>query len=554
MDWISNVLFDVPAVKAVAVISLICAVGLALGKIRVKGISLGVTFVFFMGLLAGGLGISIDHDMLIYAEDFGLIIFVYVLGLHVGPGFISSFQRGGTLLNLLSIALIIIGTLFALLPTLLGWLPAGEMMGVLCGATTNTPALAAAQQAFSQMGQAPQGLSAALSLAVTYPVGMVGVIVALMLVRLLLRGSRLPKDEAPADEAFIASFTVSNPAVFDKTVMDIVRQADRPFVVSRIWRQQHVILPKDDTRLEQGDRLLVITDPKSVGRLTFLFGSADKTDWNKGDIDWNALDAKLVSERILITKSSINGRHLYSLHLRNRFGVNVSRVKRGDIQLVAKPDLVLRLGDRVTVVGEAESCKKVAAELGNTIRALDEPNMVTIFLGMVLGLVLGYLPIAFPGMPSGLRLGLAGGPIVMGILIGAYGPRLHMATYVTTSANLLIRSLGLATYLACLGLDAGPSFIETVMRPAALTWVGYAALIAILPVVIVAIVAIRCYKRSYATTAGMLCGAMANPIALDYVNTSEKGDQASVAYATVYPLGMFLRVIVAQLLVMFLLA
>lgn len=554
IHWIENVLFDIPAVEAVAVISLICALGLALGKLRVKGISLGVTFVFFIGIIAGGLGITIDHDMLIYAEDFGLILFVYVLGMHVGPGFMSSFHSGGTLLSMLSLGLILLGTGAALLPILLEWTPIGEMMGTLCGATTNTPALAASQQTLSQMGQASQGLSAALSLAVTYPVGMIGVIVALIIVRLLLRKSHVKDEEKKPEEAFIASFLVSNPAVFGKSIVEVVDLSDKPFVISRIWRNDKVILPNGDTRFEQGDRILVITEPKQVQMLTFLFGSVDSTDWNKSNIDWNALDSKLISQRILITKTDINGRHLGALHLRNRFGVNVSRVKRGDIQLVATPDLVLRMGDRVTVVGEKESCKKVADELGNAVRALDEPNMGTIFLGVVLGLILGYIPIAFPGMSQSLRLGLAGGPIIMGILIGAYGPRFHMVAYVTTSANLIMRRLGLSTYLACLGLDAGPQFLETVMRPAALSWIGWSAFIAIVPVVIIALVAVLCFKRSYATTAGMLCGAMANPIALDYVNTTQSGDRASVAYATVYPLCMFLRVIVAQLMVMFLLA
>lgn len=554
IHWIETTLFDIPAVEAVAVISLICALGLALGKIKVKGISLGVTFVFFIGIIAGGLGITIDHDMLIYAEDFGLILFVYVLGMHVGPGFMSSFHSGGKLLSMLSLGLILLGTGAALLPILLDWTPIGEMMGTLCGATTNTPALAAAQQTLSQMGQAPQGLSAALSLAVTYPVGMVGVIVALIIVRLLLRKSHVKDEEQKPEEAFIASFLVSNPAVFDKTIVEVVDLSDKPFVISRIWRNDKVILPNGDTRFEKGDRLLVITEPKQMQMLTFLFGSVDSTDWNKSNIDWNAIDSKLISQRILITKGGINGRHLGSLHLRNRFGVTVSRVKRGDIQLVATPDLVLRMGDRVTVVGEKESCKMVAEELGNAVRALDEPNMGTIFLGVVLGLILGYIPIAFPGMSQSLRLGLAGGPIIMGILIGAYGPRFHMVAYVTTSANLIMRRLGLSTYLACLGLDAGPQFLETVMRPAALSWIGWSALIAIVPVVIIALVAIIGYKRSYATTAGMLCGAMANPIALDYVNSTQSGDRASVAYATVYPLCMFLRVIVAQLMVMFLLA
>lgn len=549
-QWINHVVFDVPAIKAVVVISLCCAIGLALGKLKIRGIGLGVTWVFFVGILLGSLGVTINHDMLIYAEDFGLIIFVYVLGLQVGPGFISSFRSDGTQLSILSLILIVAGTIATLVPIWTGWSPLGEMMGVLCGATTNTPALAAAQQALSQMHHPGDGLDAALSLAVTYPIGMVGVIIALVIVRGYLKKNQQDLPKHDPDEAYIVSFLISNPAIFGKTIMQCAKLADKHFVVSRIWRNDRVILPTGKTLLEEGDRILIITHPKYVDTLTILFGKVDEKDWNKNDIDWNALDTTIVSERILITRSNINGKHLGQLHLRNRFGVNVSRVKRSGIQLVAESDLVLRMGDRVTVVGPPESCRKVAEELGNTIHALDEPNMVTIFIGMVLGLALGYLPIAFPGMSSPLRLGLAGGPIIMGILIGAYGPRFHMVAYVTTSANLLIRSLGLSTYLACLGLDAGPKFIETVIRSAALSWIGYSAFIAIVPVAIMAIIAVKWCKHSYATTAGMLCGAMANPIALDYVNSTENGDQASVAYATVYPLGMFVRVIIAQLIVM----
>ena len=551
ISWLDQMLFNVPAIKAVVVICLVCAAGLALGKLRIGGLRFGVTFVFFMGILCGALGIVIDHDMLNYASSFGLIIFVYVLGLQVGPGFVSAFRSGGTSLSILSLMLVAFGTLLSVLPVLFGNMPVGEMMGVLCGATTNTPALAAAQQELSQLGYASEGLTAALSLAVTYPLGMVGVIFALMLLRWKMQG-RSETEEA-ADEAYIASFEVSNPAVFGKNLHDASDMDEKAFVVSRIWRGGKVILPTATTVLEQGDRVLVITKKKYVRSLTILFGQLDETDWNKKDIDWNALDSQLVSERILITKSSINGKHLGSLRLRSRFGVNVSRVKRSGLQLVATPDLVLRFGDRLTVVGEAESCQRVAEELGNAIKALDEPNMITIFMGMVLGLVLGYIPIALPGMSFPIRLGLAGGPIIVGILIGAYGPRLHMVTYVTSSANRLIRSLGLSTYLACLGLDAGPQFVETVLRPSALLWLGYAAVLAVVPVVIIGLVSILYYKKSFATTAGMLCGAMANPIALEYVNDTMADDKASVAYASVYPLCMFVRVIIAQLLVVFLL-
>lgn len=551
MNWLYETLWQHTPVQAVVIICLICALGLALGKLRFRGISLGVTYVFFIGILFGALGLQLDAQMLSYAESFGLILFVYTLGLQVGPGFMSTFLTGGAQLNLLALGVVGLGTVMALLAALLGYMPLPDMMGVLCGATTNTPALGAAQQTLKQLGQPSN--AAALGCAVTYPIGMIGVIIALILVKgRLQRRAASARDAESSDEAFIASFTVCNPAVFHQTLHDLSGSGvdDSKFVVSRLWRQGKVILPNSETRIEDGDRLLVITKKKFVQTLTILFGRRDETNWNANDVDWNALDATLVSERILITRHEINGKHLGSLHLRNRYGVNVSRVQRAGIQLVATPDLTLRMGDRVTVVGETESIARVAAELGNTVKTLDEPNMVTIFIGIVLGLLLGSVPFFVPGMSYPVRLGLAGGPIVMGILIGAYGPRFHMVAYTTTSANLMLRSLGLSMYLACLGLDAGRDFLATVARPASLVWIGFAFAITLLPVVLMSFVSVHWGKKSFATTAGMLCGAMANPIALNYVNDTLPGDKASVAYATVYPLCMFLRVIIAQIIVM----
>lgn len=549
MNWLMNTLITPSPIQAVIVICLISALGLGLSKLRFKGISLGVTYVFFFGILAGAVGLQVDSQMLAYAESFGLILFVYTLGLQVGPGFMSTFRKGGTTLNLLALGVVALGTVIALVAGATGLLPLQDMMGVLCGATTNTPALGAAQQTLKQLGLPASG--AALSCAVTYAFGMVGVILALLPVKGWLSRHEKAKDDGNDDEAFIASFVVCNPAVFGHTLGQLSGMDEGKFVVSRLWRDGKVILPNAHTVLEQNDRLLVITQARQVDQLTIYFGQRDERNWNTGDVDWNALDSKLISQRILITRSNINGRHLGDIQLRNRYGVNVSRVQRSGIQLVATPNLTLRMGDRVTVVGEAESIKHVATELGNVVRRLDEPNMVTIFIGIVLGLLLGSIPMFVPGIKFPVTLGLAGGPIVMGILIGAFGPRFHMVAYTTTSANLMLRSMGLSTYLACLGLDAGKDFVATVMQPQALWWIGIALVITLVPVMVMSVVSVLFSKRSYATTAGMLCGAMANPIALQYVNDSLPGnDKASVAYATVYPLGMFLRVIIAQLIVM----
>lgn len=548
MNWFAETLTTPSAVQAVIVICLICALGLAFSNIRFRGVSLGVTYVFFIGILAGALGLTVNSQMLNYAESFGLILFVYTLGLQVGPGFMSAVRQGGTQLNLLAIGVVLIGTLMALIVGWTGLLPLQDMMGVLCGATTNTPALGAAQQTLKQLGQPSTG--AALSCAVTYPLGMVGVILGLIMVKgWLTRHSKATEPES-GNEPFIASFRVCNPAIFGLTLGEISGMDESRFVVSRLWRDGKVILPNATTKLQEDDRILVVTTSKQLSHLTIYFGRRDEKNWNTKDMDWNSLDTNLVSQRILITRPEINGRHLGSLQLRNRYGVNISRVQRTGIQLIATPDLILRMGDRVTVVGEEQSIRKVAAELGNVVKRLDEPNMVTIFIGIVLGLLLGCIPIFIPGMSYPVKLGLAGGPIVMGILIGAFGPRFHMVAYTTTSANLMLRSLGLAMYLACLGLDAGKDFVATVMQPAALWWIAIGFAFTLVPVVVMSVVSVRLTNKTFATTAGMLCGAMANPIALDYVNDTNPGDKASVAYATVYPLCMFLRVIIAQLIVM----
>lgn len=558
MTWLTETLFQHSAIQAVIIICFICALGLSMGRFRPRGINLGVTYVFFIGIVMGAIGNYlepgkpfIDEQMLNYAESFGLVLFVYALGLQVGPGFFGAFRKGGTALNGQSLAVVAIGTLLALLLVPCCGLPFPDMIGVLSGATTNTPALGAAQQALKTLGFNADASTAALACAVTYPLGLVGVIVALILMRKPLRRyEKKAKDNSRKDEAFICSFEVTNPAINGLRLNELAEMDEGKFTVTRLWRKGKVILPDRDTTLEQGDRILLITSEKEIKQLTVFFGKRDTTDWNKNDIDWNGIDRTLLSERIVITRPEINGRRIEQLHLRERFKVNVSRVKRGDIYLVATPDLTLRMGDRVTVVGETKAVKQVAKELGNAVKRLDEPNMVTIFIGIVLGLLVGSIPIFIPGMTYPVRLGLAGGPIIVGILVGAYGPRIHMVAYTTSSANLMLRSLGLSMYLGCLGLDAGRDFLSTVMQPSALLWVLYALIITMIPVMLMAFVCVKWYRHNFATTAGMLCGAMANPVALGFVNDATDSDQASIAYATVYPLAMFVRVIVAQVVVM----
>lgn len=550
MEWLYDLFFEHSALQAVVIISLIIACGLGLGKIRVCGISLGVTFVFFMGILAGHLGFSIDQQMLTYAESFGLVLFVYALGLQVGPGFISSFQRGGYKLNLLGMGVILLGTVMAISLSMCTTIPLSDMVGILCGATTNTPALGAAQQTLKQLDEPTSG--AALSCAVTYPLGVVGVILAIIVVRkLFVRPADMETNEhEDPNHTYIATFQVHNPAIFNKSIQDIAKLSYPKFVISRMWRNGVVSIPTSDKVLKENDRLLVITTEKDVSALTILFGEQENRDWNKEDIDWNAIDSQLISKHIIISRPEINGKKLGSLRLRNTYGINISRVMRSGVQLLATSGLILQLGDRLTVVGEAAAIQNVEKVLGNTVRTLKDPNLASIFIGIVLGLIVGSIPIAIPGISSPVKLGLAGGPIIVGILIGSYGPRFHMLTYTTRSASLMLRGIGLSLYLACLGLDAGAHFFETVMRPEGALWVGVGFLITFVPVVIMAVLSLRIFHLDFGNTCGMLCGSMANPMALNYANDIIPNDNPAVSYATVYPLGMFLRVIIAQLILM----
>lgn len=551
MEWFYNLFTEHTALQAVIILSLITSAGLALGKIRIMGISLGVTFVFFMGIFTGHLGFSIDPQMLNYAESFGLVLFVYALGLQVGPGFFSSLRKEGIQLNVLGLGVIFLGTLMAVILSLTTSIPMSDMVGILCGATTNTPALGAAQQTLKQLGESTS--SAALSCAVTYPLGVVGVILAILTVRkLFVREKDLAEHEADdPNHTFIATFQVHNPAIFDKSIQDIAKLSYPKFVISRVWRDGKVSIPTSEKILKENDRILVITTEKDAPTLTILFGEQEKKDWNKEDIDWNAIDSQLISKHIIVTRPEINGKKLGALRLRNTYGINISRVLRSGVQLLATPGLVLQLGDRLTVVGEAAAIQNVEKVLGNTVKTLKDPNLASIFIGIVLGLIVGAIPISIPGISSSVKLGLAGGPIMVGILIGCYGPRFHLVTYTTRSANLMLRGIGLSLYLACLGLDAGAHFFETVMRPEGAIWIGLGFLITFVPVVIMALVSMRLCRLDFGSTCGMLCGSMANPMALNYANDTIPGDNPSVSYATVYPLGMFTRVIIAQLILMF---
>lgn len=550
MDWIQALLTQHSALQALIVISIIVALGLGLGKLRIAGISLGVTFVFFMGILAGHFHLSIDPAMLDFAQSFGLALFVYELGLKVGPGFFSSFRQGGIKLNLLCLGLVLLGSAFAVLLAAVCTVPMADMVGILSGATTNTPALGAAQQALQQLGLPADG--AALSCAVTYPLGVVGVIIALALVR---KWWTRPEDLSTqahddSNRTFVGEYGVTNPGIDGQTVGEVAALTPLRFVISRLWRGGSVCIPDSSTRLAQGDRLLVVSTDDAGPKLAMLFGEQEDIDWNKEDIDWNAIDTTLISKHVVVTRPEINGKKLGSLKLRNSYGINITRVIRAGVTLLASPNLTLQLGDRLTVVGEKAAIEQVEKILGNVTTDLKEPNLAAIFIGLLCGLIVGSIPIAIPGISMPIKLGLAGGPIIVGILIGRFGPSWHIVTYTTRSANLMLRGIGLSLFLACLGLSAGANFVATIMRPDGLMWIGLGFLITLLPSMLMAVLAMRVWKLDFATSCGLVCGAMANPMALTYCRDIMGGDDTPAeSYATVYPLTMFSRVILAQILV-----
>ncbi len=538
------------ALQAVIVISIICAIGLILGKVKVWGVSLGVTFVFFTGIIVGHFGLTIDAQMLQFAESFGLALFVYSLGVQVGPGFVSTFRSGGIRLNMCALAVIVIGTAMALLFSVGFDIPLPEIVGVLCGATTNTPALGASQQTLTQMGL--QTSAPALSCAITYPLGVVGVILAILLInKLWVRPSDIASPNAKhVNNTFIATLQVQNPGVFGRDMHTLAELVHVPFVISRLWRDGSVILPSNDTQLLEGDRVLVVTSRKDIDMMEAMIGKRESIDWNKDNVDWNSIDSQLVSRQIIITKPEINGRTLGSLRLRNSYGINISRIYRSGITLLATPDLVLQMGDCVVVVGGERAIMKVEKVLGNAEQELNEPNLTSIYIGLAVGLVLGAIPLTLPGISAPVKLGLAGGPIIIGILMGIYGPRMHLITYATRSANLMLRAFGLSLYLACLGLSAGGDFFETAVSARGAVWIGLGFLITFIPMLIVGVLSMRLWKMDFGSACGMLCGSMANPMALNYANDTIPGDHASVAYATVYPLSMFVRVLLAQVILM----
>ena len=555
MSWLTDIFTKQTFLQAVLILSIISAAGLALGRIKIFGVSLGVTFVFFAGIIAGHFGLKTDKDMLLVMQNFGLILYIYALGVQVGPGFFSSFKKGGFRLNVLALLLLLTGTIMMVAMHWITGISISDMMGLFSGAVTNTPMLGAAQQAFLQIH--PDGIdeanNMAMACAVGYPFGLLGMIVCVGVVRKFRSRRNIPKAADPSvDNTFITEYQVSNPAIFGKSIQEIRKNASCQFVISRIWKDGRVIIPTSETIIEENEHILVISGKKDVESIRLLFGHQENVDWNKKDIDWNAIDSQLVSRKILVTRPELNGVKLGDLRLRNSLGINITRVNRAGIDLLPSRSLRLQLGDKLTIVGETRGLENAENKLGNEAKQLRNPNLISVFIGIVLGLVIGSIPFAIPGMSMPVKLGIAGGPIIVGILMGAFGPRLHLSIYMSQSANLMLRQLGLTIYLAGLGLSAGSGFFATVFTLEGLKWVLTSCTLAIVPVLIVGFIAAKVLKTNYSNNIGMLCGGMANPMALNYANTLTDSDEPAVAYATVYPVSIFLRVITAQIIMLLL--
>lgn len=537
---------------SVLILSLVIAFGIMLAKIKVAGVSLGITWILFVGIVFGHFDMTMNEHLLHFMKEFGLILFVYSIGLQVGPGFFSAFKKGGLTLNLLAMLVVFLGVVITIILHFVTGTPITTMVGILSGAVTNTPGLGAAQQANSDLNgiDAPE---IALGYAVAYLLGVVGIILSLIALKYILRiNTKTEEAEAERGLGHIQeltvrpiSFEIRNEAIDGKKIKDIRPLMNRDFVISRVQYHdgQGTELANSDTVLHLNDKILVISTPKDIEAISVFFGK-------QIDMQWEQLDKKLISRRILITKPELNGKMLSQLKIRNNFGASITRVNRSGVDLVAAPQLQLQMGDRVTIVGSELAVSHAEKVLGNSMKRLDHPNLIPIFLGIALGCILGSTPFVFPGIPQPVKLGLAGGPLIVSILISRFGPQYKMITYTTMSANLMLREIGISLFLACVGLGAGKGFVETVIYDGGYVWVGYGVIITIVPLLIAGLVGRYVFKLNYYTLIGVLGGSTTNPPALAYSNDLTSCDAPAVGYATVYPLTMFLRVLTAQILIL----
>lgn len=557
MNWLSDLLFNPDSIAhIVALYAFVIAVGVLLGKIKIFGISLGVTFVLFVGILVGHFGFTGNTSILNFVQDFGLILFVFCIGLQVGPSFFSSFKKGGVAMNMVAVGIVALNIAVALILyfALQGRVDIPMMVGILCGAVTNTPGLGAANEALTQINY--NGPQIAMGYACAYPLGVMGIILSMILIRIICRIDLNKEEEEikrgeeanPHLKPFFLNLEVHNEALQGKTVLQVRNFLARDFVCSRIMKSDGcVYIPTANTVLELNDKMFIVcAEDDSEAIITFIGPQVQNVDWEAQ----GKTDKPMVSRRILVTQSNINGKTLGELHFNSMYGVNVTRVNRSGMDLFASRQLTLQVGDRVMVVGPQDAVERVAGLLGNQLKRLDHPNIVTIFIGILCGILFGSLPFAIPGIPTPIKLGLAGGPLIISILIGRFGHKVKLVTYTTMSANLMLREVGLALFLASVGIKAGGSFVQTVVEGDGLLYVGIGFLITIIPLIIMGIVARWRHKLNYYTLMGLIAGSNTDPPALAYANQVSSNDAPAVGYSTVYPLSMFLRILTSQLLIL----
>ena len=555
MSWINELLWGSGIGHSILLLSIVIALGIQLGKIKIFGISLGITLVLFVGIVMGHFGFTMNPDILHFFKEFGLILFVYSVGMQVGPGFFSSFKQGGVTLNMLACGIVFLGVVTALVIHYVTGVPIPTMVGILSGAVTNTPGLGAAQQAYTDMfGVADPTI--ALGYAVAYPLGVIGIILALIVIRYAFRVNfeketeqLNSEDSSHNNEAKPISLIVKNPAIFGKTVAEISSLIERDFVVSRVWRNDNkqIEMASAQTVLNEEDKIFVITTEQDAETIKAFIGIEFEMERKQ----WIRMESQFINRRILVTKPELNGKRLGQLKLRKLYGINITRINRSGIDLVATPNLTLQVGDRVNVVGTESAVTNVEKVLGNSLKRLNEPNLIAIFVGIALGIFLGSIPLTFPGIPQPVKLGLAGGPLIVAILVSRFGYHYKLITYTTQSANFMLREIGITLFLACVGIGAGDGFVDTIVNNGGFAWIGYGFIITFLPLIIIGSIGRYFCKVNYFTLMGLIAGSTTDPPALAYSNATAGNDAPAVGYATVYPLTMFLRVLTAQLMILF---
>lgn len=551
MNWFQNLFFGTGIAHSIFVLALAIAIGIFLGtKLKIKGITLGITWILFCAIACSHFGMTLDPLVESFAKDLGLILFVYSIGLQVGPGFFSSFGKGGLRLNMLAASIVVLGCVTAYVIHLLSGTDIATMTGVLFGAVTNTPGLGAAQQTYQDLtGFANPDIASGYAMA--YPLGVVGIIFSLLALRWIFRVKLENEEEQvkaeKGEEQQVASFDMrlTNPQIDGIRVRDLKLLTHVNIVVSRLLDIHGVeSMPDADTILHVGDRVRMVGDAKNE-RTIMLLGEKTEVAWDEKEKNMH-----LINRHIIVTKQKINGRRIGDLKVRAAYQITITRIRRAGIELLATPDLILQLGDRLTVVGEQEAVDKVAQVFGNSTKKLDAPNLASLFFGIILGVALGSIPFALPGLSQPFKLGIAGGTLIIAILMGAFGTKWHLVTYTTSSANLMIREIGISLFLAAVGFGAGGSFVETLLD-GGYVWIGYGVIITLLPLLIIGIVARKWLRLDYFSLMGLIAGSTTDPPVLAYATSqSSSNDRAAVAYSTVYPLTMFLRVLTGQLMIL----